>query len=63
MKREQALELVNLFDGQAPVEGYESYCEYFGITIKEFLETIDKFANKDLFEKIDEKWVPRFKIE
>ena len=30
------------------------------MTMKEFQENIDKWANKDLFEK--NKWVPKFKI-
>ena len=30
--------------------------------MKEFLEVIDKWANKDLFEKKN-RWVPKFNIE
>ena len=30
--------------------------------MKEFLKVIDKWANKDLFEKKN-RWVPKFNIE
>ena len=30
------------------------------MTKKEFDEVLDKYANKELFEKIDGKWQPKF---
>ena len=30
---------------------------------EEFDKTIDKWANKDLFEKIGSEWQPKFKIK
>jgi hypothetical protein len=41
---------------------FEEYCEYYKMKMKDFLENIDKWANKDLFEKKN-KWVPKFKIK
>lgn len=63
MTREQAIQLVKLFDGQAPIDGYSRYCEYFQISLQEFQDTIDKFANKSLFEKVNGRWTPRFEIK
>ena len=60
MTRDQAISLVKLYDGQAPVESYQNYCDYYGISREEFENTIDKFANQDLFEKVDGLWKPTF---
>ena len=32
------------------------------MTREEFDSVIDKWANKDLFKKVDGKWVPLFKM-
>ena len=32
------------------------------MTRKEFNAVLDKWANKNLFEKIDNMWSPKFKI-
>ena len=51
MTREQAVQLVKMYDARAPEEYYDEYCEYYKMKKVDFLETIDKFANKNLFEK------------
>ena len=62
MTRDQAVGLVKLYDNQAPVEVYENYCEYYGISLEEFENTLDHFANKNLFEKINGRWEPTFVV-
>ncbi|OYY94499.1 MAG: legionaminic acid biosynthesis protein PtmG [Hydrogenophilales bacterium 28-61-23] len=62
MTREQAINLVNIYDNQPPVQGFERYAKYYGISLREFLGVLDKFANKDLFEKVDGYWKPRFVV-
>ena len=62
MSREQAIHLVNMYDDMYPEHLFEEYCEYYKMNMKDFLENIDKWANKDLFEKKN-KWVPKFKIK
>jgi N-acetyl sugar amidotransferase len=62
LTREQGINLVNLYDNQAPEEHYKDYCEYYKLTMDQFVATIDKFANKDLFEKNKGAWMPKFKI-
>ena len=62
MTREQAIQLVNIYDNQLPEEYLEEYLEYFQMSKDEFNQVIDKWANKDLFEKIDNKWIPSFEI-
>ncbi len=61
MSRDQAVQLVQLYDDIYPEKHFEEYCNYYKISMKQFLENIDKWANKDLFEKKN-KWIPRFKI-
>lgn len=60
MSRDQAINLVKLYDNQAPEDSYQAYCKYYGITLQEFESTIDKFTNKSLFDKINGRWTPKF---
>ena len=38
------------------------FCDYYKMTRENFLETLDKWVNKDLFEKRN-RWVPKFEIK
>lgn len=62
MDRSQALNLVRLYDGQYPEEFLEIYLDYYQMTKSEFNATIDKWANKELFEKHNGRWHPQFSI-
>jgi hypothetical protein len=63
MDREQALNLVKLYDGHYPEQFIQEYLDYYKMSKIEFDETLDRWANKELFEKIDGKWIPRFEIK
>jgi N-acetyl sugar amidotransferase len=63
MTRDQALNLVRLYDGQYPEESLDIFLEYYQMSKNEFDETIDKWANKDLFEKVNGRWKPTFEIK
>ena len=63
MDRDQALNLVKLYDGHYPEQFIKEYLDYYRMSKIQFDETLDRWANKDLFEKIDGKWMPRFEIE
>ena len=63
MTREQAVNLVRLYDGQYPEEFIDMYLDYYQMTMEEFDAVLDKWANKDLFEKIDGRWEPKFTVE
>ena len=63
MTRDQAINLVKLYDGQYPEESLGVYLDYYQMTKKEFDDTLDKWANKDLFEKVKGRWKPTFEIE
>lgn len=60
MTRDQALNLVKLYDNSYPHNLIDTYLEYYKMTKTEFDEILDKYANKDLFEKINGIWEPKF---
>ena len=63
MSRDQGLNLVQLYDGTYPEEFISLYLEYYEMTSVEFDEVLNKFANKNLFVKENNKWTPKFKIK
>ena len=62
MTREQAVQLVKLYDDMYPESLFEEYCDYYKISMPDFMKNIEKWANKDLFEKKN-KWIPKFEIK
>lgn len=62
MTREQALNLVQMYDNAYPYELIDTYLEYYKMTKEEFDAVLDKYANKDLFEKIEGIWQPKFTV-
>ena len=62
MDRDQALNLVRLYDNSYPEEFVHTYLNYYQMTRDEFDGTIDKWANNKLFEKINDRWTPKFKV-
>lgn len=63
MTRKQALELVKIYDDQLPETYIPGYLDYFKMTRGEFDAVLDKWANKDLLEKVDGRWVRKFEIK
>ncbi len=62
MTRDQAVNLVRLYDGWFPEEFMETYLEYYEMTREEFDAVLDCWANKDLFAKEDGRWTPKFTV-
>lgn len=62
MTREQAINLVNMYDNQYPHDFNDLYLEYYDMTQGEFDAILDKYANADLFEKINGYWEPKFTV-
>lgn len=60
MTRNQALNLVRMYDNSYPYDLIDTYLDYYGMSKTEFDSVLDKYANKDLFEKIDGIWSPKF---
>lgn len=53
MKREEALELVNRYDGKISPTTILTFCEHYDITTEEFSQVVYKFMNRSLFEVVD----------
>lgn len=62
MDREQAVNLVRLYDGHYPEEFIDIYLDYYQISKLEFEAVLDKYANPQLFEKVDGRWTPNFVV-
>lgn len=62
MNREQAVNLVRLYDGHYPEEFIQLYLNYYRMTQAEFDHVLDCYANKELFEKDDGFWKPKFLV-
>ena len=62
MDRAQAVNLVRLYDGYYPEEFIETYLQYFEMTQEEFDAVLDRWANRDVFEKIGGRWQPLFTV-
>jgi N-acetyl sugar amidotransferase len=60
MTREQALNLVKMYDNSYPTDLIDMYLDYYKMTKEEFDAVLDKYANKELFEKIDGIWQPKY---
>lgn len=62
MDRAQALRLVQLYDGQFPRDFLDTYLDYYQMTPKEFDVALDRWTNRELFEKVDGNWKPVFTV-
>ena len=62
MDREQAVNLVRLYDGHYPEEFMQLYLDYYQMTQTEFDAVLDRYANQELFEKLDGRWKPKFRV-
>ena len=56
MSREQAINLVKLYDGKFPKEFLPQYLNYFELSENEFFDILYKFANKDILQKKNDEW-------
>ncbi|MDT8384910.1 MAG: N-acetyl sugar amidotransferase [Gammaproteobacteria bacterium] len=63
MTREQAVNLVRLYDGHYPEEFIDLYLDYYQMTQHEFDSVLDQWVNKSLFEKKNGIWEPNFIVE
>jgi N-acetyl sugar amidotransferase len=62
MDRDQAVNLVRLYDGHYPEELMQQYLAYYQMTQTEFDAVLDRYANQELFEKIGDRWKSKFVV-
>ena len=56
MSRDQAINLVRLYDGHKPDEYKQLYLEYYEMLESDFEKVLDKWANKDVLSKQSGEW-------
>jgi N-acetyl sugar amidotransferase len=61
--REEGFGLVEKYDGKCHPRYIEKFCDYIDITVEEFWTVVDKFVNRDLFEKVNGKWERKFTLK
>jgi len=52
ISREEAIDLVERYDGKAGDKYIKSFCDYLEINIDDFWSHLDKFVNKKLFRRV-----------
>jgi N-acetyl sugar amidotransferase len=63
LTRDQGIELVKKYDGKCSPKYIASFCDYIGITVKEFWEIVDLGVNRNLFAKdASGQWIPTFEV-
>ena len=60
MTRDQALNLVKIYDNSYPEQFLEQYLDYYEMKKDEFQNVLDSHVNKTLFKKINGRWIPKF---
>ena len=64
LSREDAIWLVNEYDGKCGDQYVKLFCNYISITESQFWDVVDKYVNKKLFYKDAKtgKWLPKFTV-
>jgi N-acetyl sugar amidotransferase len=62
MNREQAIELVKIYDNHFPEEFLELYLEYYQMSEQEFFDVLEKHSNKSLFKREGNEFLPQFEV-
>ena len=62
MSRDQAINLVKLYDGHYPEEFLDLYLEYYKMSKSEFESVLDRWANKEILHKQNGKWILKEEI-
>jgi N-acetyl sugar amidotransferase len=56
MSREEGVKLIKKLDGIFPEKYLQDFLNYFEMTEEKFWNVIDSFANRELLEKIENRW-------
>lgn len=62
MDRDQAVELVRIYDGQYPEEHESLYLDYFEMSADEFHSVLNRWTNPQLFEINNRSRSPKFRV-
>ena len=56
MTRQKAVKIVKRLQDQFPKEYFQDFLNYHNLTETEFWEVVERFRNKDIWEKINGRW-------
>lgn len=62
LTKEEAKKLIEENDHKVDRRALDDFINFCGYTRKEFWDIVDRFYNKDLFEKVGESWKPKFTL-
>lgn len=63
ISREEGKKLIEEYDGKCGEQYIRVACDYMGISVEKFWQTLDQYVNTELFEKgADGKWKPKFEV-
>jgi hypothetical protein len=63
ISRESGIDLVQRFDGNYDLSLVDKFCAYIDISVDYFWEVVDRYVNKDLFEKVERgRYQPKFEV-
>ena len=62
MSRNQAVNLVRVYDGQFPAEHLDTYLDYYEMSKADFQAVLDRFTNRELFELSADGPIPKFTV-
>lgn len=63
MSRDEAVDIVNRLQGEFPSNDLHHFLRFHNITEEQFWETVEKFRNHDLWEKVGGEWRLKYKLE
>ena len=62
LSREDAIWYVKEFDGKCGEKYVDIACDYLGVSREEFWKVVDRFVNRNLFQKDEKGWKPLFEV-
>ena len=62
ISREEAVALINRYDGEFPEKYYQDFLEYLGITEQQFWQVVDSYRLEHIWDKVGEEWSLKSKI-
>lgn len=63
ISREEAIELMNKYDGEFPQKYFQDFLDYTGISEERYWEVIDKARSPHLWQKVYGKWELKHRVQ
>lgn len=63
MTREEAVKIVNNLQEEFPIEYFQDFLNFHGLTQEEFWKISEKYRNLDIWEKVQGRWKLKYPLE